>query len=212
MGLKRFITPKLGGLCGILVPFIGLTFVGLAIYFAPWFSWTDNYLSDLGGEVGDRPIWSAEGKASIFLNFGLIIAGAMGVVFSVGVRNIRMLDSSLGRLGTSFLFLDMCALCAVGIFPKSTGFPHALASVAFFFLIPFSLLLIGIEVKKSPEKILGLFVIFLAVIAFLSFPLFLLPRPWGGNAIIEMFAAVLISVFTFVFGIGLLNDRFEWQK
>lgn len=209
MELKRLITPKIGGLCAVLGPVIGLTFVGVAIYYAPWFSWTDNYLSDLGGEVGDRPIWSAEGNASIFLNVGLIIAGAMGVVFSLIVRNIRILDTSLGRLGTSFLFLDMCALCAVGIFPKSTGFPHGLASVAFFFLIPFSLLLIGIETTKSPKKTLGWFITFLGIASLLSFPLFLLPRPWGGNAIIEIFASLLISTFTVIFGIGLLRDRFE---
>lgn len=209
-GLKRLISPKIGGLCGVLGPIIGLTFVGASIYFAPWFSWTDNYLSDLAGDVGERPIWSALGKESLIFNVGLIIAGILGIVFAANIREIPMLDTPLGRLGTLLFFLDMVALCAVGIFPKTTGFPHAVASVSFFFLVPLSLLFIGTEVRRWHEKILGWFVTLLGVIALCLAPLFFIPQPWGSNAIAEMFPTILISAFAIVFGTRLLKGEFEF--
>lgn len=209
-GLKRLISPKVGGLCGVLGPIIGLTFIGAAIYFAPWFSWTDNYLSDLAGDIGERPIWSALGKESLIFNFGLIIAGIMGIVFAANIREIPMLDTPLGRLGTLLFFLDMVALCAVGIFPKTTGFPHAVASVSFFLLVPLYLLFIGTVVRRSPEKTLGWFITLLGVIALCLAPLFVIPRPWGSNAIAEIFPAILMAVFAMIFGTRLLKGKFEF--
>ena len=61
-------TPKIVGLCGILSPIIGFIFISIAIQSAPWFSWTENWISDLGGFEGDRPIYSAKGTESILLN------------------------------------------------------------------------------------------------------------------------------------------------
>ncbi|MEE9152300.1 MAG: hypothetical protein V3U20_10790, partial [Thermoplasmata archaeon] len=77
MTQKSFVSLRTAGICGILSPLIAFTCIGLAILYSPWFSWTDNWLSDLGGFPGERPVWSAHGLSSILFNTGLIIAGIL---------------------------------------------------------------------------------------------------------------------------------------
>ncbi len=211
MSSKQFIPPKVAGLCGILGPIIGFASIGLAVYCASWFSWTENWLSDLGGTPGERPIWSARGTASVIFNVGLLLAGILGIIFATAVRKIRMLDTPLGRIGTLLFLLDMFALCAIGIFPESTGTPHSVVSFIFFLLIPLSLLPIGSTIRKTSEKNLGLYVTLLGAMSLCLSPLLYISRPWGGNAIAEMFPCILTSMFSIVFGIGLLRDKFEFE-
>lgn len=207
--------PKLlrfAGLCGVLVPIIAFIFIALAIYYAPWFSWTENWLSELAGTRGEKPIWAARGVASLLFNIGIIIAGILGLVCAIAVRRIRILGSSLGRLGTLLLIIDMLALCAVGIFPLTTGYLHELVSFVFFILVPLSLIPIGTELRKTPEKNFGWFVTPLGIISLCSFPLLFVSQPWGGNAIIEMIPAVSLSVCAIFFGVSLLKGKFDLKE
>lgn len=206
MGSKQLILLKVAGLCGVLAPIIAYACIGVAISLSPWFSWTENYLSDLAGMVGETPLWAARGTASVIYNVGLTIAGIMHIVFAIGIRKSRMLNTRLGRLGTSFLFLAMCALFAVGIFPEPTGLLHGLAAYTFFFSVPSFLLPIGTVARKSSEKTLGWFTTLLGAISLCSLPILFIPRPWGGNAIANMFQSVSQSSFEIVFGIKLLKQ------
>ena len=209
MGIKKLL--KLAGFCGILSPIIAFTCIGFAIFYSPWFSWTENWLSDLGGMVGEKPIWAARGVASIIFNIGLILAGIFGMMFTFGFIKSGILTTNVGRLGASFLILCTCALCAIGIFPETTGSPHTVASVIFFFSVPLSLLFIGITIKKF-KKTLGLLVIILGVISLVISPFLLIPRPWGSNAIIEMVPSTMIAIFIVVFGIKLLMQASKITK
>jgi hypothetical membrane protein len=209
MNSKNPILIKISGLCGIFSPIVGFICIALAIYFSDWFSWTENWLSDLGGIPGETPIWAARGISSIIFNGGLIIAGIMGFVFAYAIRKIRILNTRLGRIGTLLIILDMCALCAIGIFPETTGNLHTLVSVMFFFLGAISLLVIGISLRKSSEKTLGGFVTLLCIISICSFPFIFVSRPWGSNAIIEMVPIISISIFAIIFGIQLIKGKFE---
>lgn len=209
MNSKKPILIKISGFCGLFSPIVGFICIALAIYYSDWFSWTENWLSDLGGIPGETPIWAARGISSIIFNGGLFIAGIMGFVFAFAIRKIRILNTRLGRIGTLLIILDMFALCAIGIFPETTGDLHTLVSVMFFFLGAISLIVIGISLRKSSEKTLGRFVTLLSLISFCSFPFIFVSRPWGSNAIIEMFPIVSISIFAIVFGISLIKGRFE---
>ena len=209
MSSKQPTLLKAAGLCGVLGPIFAFTCIALAICHSPWFAWTENWLSDLGGMVGEKPIWAARGTASVIFNIGLIITGMMGFVFATTIRKIRMLNTRLGRIGTLLVILDMFALCATGIFPETTGFLHTFVSIVFFFLVSLSLLSIGTVTRKSSEKTLGWFVTLLGAISLCSLPLLLIPRPWGSNAIAEMFSIVSIAAFALVFGISLLKGKFE---
>jgi len=200
---------RIAGLCGVFAPIIAFTCIAIAIYYSTCFTWTGNWLSDLGGMAGEKPIWAARGIASVIFNVGLIITGIMGVVFATAIRRTRMLNTRLGRIGTLLLVLDMSALCAVGIFPETTGNLHALVSSIFFFLVALSLLAIGTVMRKASEKTLGWFVTLLGAISLCSLPLLLIPQPWGSNAVAEMFSIVSIAVFAIVFGISLLKGKIE---
>lgn len=212
MNSKQPILLKVAGLCGVLVPVVAFTFIGFAIYYSPWFTWTGNWLSELAGTAGERPIWAARGIASVLFNVGIIIAGIMGLICAIAVRKIRILNTHLGRLGTLLLFIDMLALCAIGIFPITTDYLHEAVSFVFFILVPLSLIPIGTVSRRTSEKTFGWFMTLLGVISLCSFPLLFIPQPWGGNAIIEMIPSVSISACAIVFGISLLKGKFDLEK
>ena len=96
----------MAGICGILAPIIAFGCIGIAILLSPWFSWTESWLSDLGGSPKDRPIWAAHGIASILFNSGLVIAGILGICFAIGMRKSGLLNTPLGSAGILILFIN----------------------------------------------------------------------------------------------------------
>ena len=208
MSSKRPISIKISALCGIIGPILGFIFISCSIYLSDWFYWTENWLSDLGGIPENTSIWASRGIASIIFNIGLILSGLIGVIFANSLRMIHILNNNKGRIGVFLLILDMFALCFIGIFPETTGYLHTFVSVLFFFLIALSLLIIGNVLRKQSMGKLGKFIIILGLISFCSFPFFAIPRPWGNNAITELIPIISLSIFTILFGISLIKDKF----
>jgi hypothetical membrane protein len=208
MNSKQPLLVKIGGLCGVLGPVVVFTCIALAISYSPWFTWTGNWISDLGGMAGETPVWAARGIASIIFNTGLIIAGAMGVMFANAMRKTSMFKSRLGHLGTLLLVFTMATLCAIGVFPEPIGFLHTFVSSVFFILITLSLLFIGTAMRTASEQPVWWFVTFLGGITLCSLPFLLIPRPWGGHAIAEMVPIGSLTVFALVLGSGLLMGKF----
>ncbi|KYK21781.1 hypothetical protein AYK24_03230 [Thermoplasmatales archaeon SG8-52-4] len=209
MSKNQPISIRISALCGILGPIIGLIFITLSIYYSSWFNWTENWLSDLGGIPGDPSIWASRGIASIIFNNGLVVSGIIGVIFASSLRKIKILNNRNGRIGRSLFILDMFTLCTVGIFPETTGYLHTVVSLIFFFLIAISLLLIGNVLRYSSLKKIGGFFSILGIFSLCSFPFFLIPRPWGSNAIIEMIPIISISIFSIIFGHAILKNKFD---
>lgn len=194
---------KITAFFGLITPltiFLGIT---LSIYFSPDFSWTNNYLSDLAGFSGDTPIWSANGFSSIIFNLTFILGGFFGTIFSLGLIKSRILIKCLCRTGSLFLVLNMIFLILIGIFPLTTGIFHIIVSYIFFTLVPLFLFSLGYNLRKTGEKKLGMASIVLGFITIFSFPLFPLSRPWGQNAIVEMFSLISISTFIIIFSLRL---------
>jgi hypothetical membrane protein len=185
---KRAIKLRVAGVCGVLNPIIVLTSILLAIYYSPWFSWTENALSDLG----------VQGTAAILFNSSLVVGGFLTIIFAIGLREI-LLNKTLGRIGTLILILDAAVLCAIGIFPETAGDIHLYVSVAFFVLLPISLFLIGATMMQEPsERKLGLFTIIAGVAAATVWMV-----PWRAVAIPEIIAVLAVSVWSIVLGIRL---------
>jgi len=186
LSLKRAITLRTAGICGVLTPIIVLTSILLAIYYSPWFSWTENALSDLG----------VQGIAAILFNPSLIVGGILTIIFAIGLREF-LLNKTLGRIGTLVLILDAAMLCAIGIFPETAGVIHRYVSVAFFVLLPISLFLIGVAMMQEPsERKLGLFTIIAGIAAATVWML-----QWRAAAIPEIIAVFAASVWSMVLGI-----------
>jgi len=177
---------------GFFAPVAGLSMVLLAVYSAPWFSWTGNALSDLG--VGDT--------APIF-NAGLIVAGFTGIIFALGLGRF-IFTSKVGRAGTIALLFSCISLVSIGVFPESAGRIHYWVSVAFFVSLPVSMfILAGAMVIPDLGRNLPyiLLTVTLAVVAAV---------PWGlphdGVAIPEIISSVAGSAWFFVFGSRLLGS------
>lgn len=187
---KRLV--RVAGVIGLLCPALVLICIGFSIYISPWFSWTDNCLSDLG-----------ESNAAAIFNNGLIVGGVMGMVFAIGLYKSGFFKSKLGHLGLIFFFLGVIALFAIGTFPITTGSLHAYAAFAFFICAPLSMLMGGVSIFGSGNRVLGSSVITLSIIAFL--PLFI-HRLWMYCAIAEMVIIIPVAIFVILFGYKLFKD------
>jgi hypothetical membrane protein len=203
---KEFDLTRFSGLFGILAPVIGLTSIAIAILLLDWFSWTDNYLSDLGGSPDSDCMWGTYGYASVIFNFGLVAAGILGIGFGIGLNQSGRFKNRSGTFGTVFLMLDACMLVGVGLFSETTGAIHTFFSVAFFVMVGFALLFLGMSLFKSSDKKLGWFVFGLLIFGLVSVPLFLLPKPIGSNAIAEIIPIISASIFSIFFGYKLFSE------
>lgn len=205
MGLEKSNFIKFAGICGILLPIIVFSFIGISIYLYSDFSWFENWLSELAGEPGEDPIWAARGLSSIMFNAGIILAGLFGLILVSALWRLSLLDSKIGRIGKIFLLIDILALISIGVFPNTTGIYHSVASVLFFFFVPLALVPLGIEFRKNKENKIGNSVILLGVLSFFSFPLFLIPEPLGSNALVEMIPSTSLAISSVIFGVYLLR-------
>lgn len=197
---------KLGGICGIIAPFIALACIGIAAGLTPWFSWTDNFLSDLAGPSNSR------NAAFPIFNTGLIIAGLLGMFFGWAIWESRMLKHLLGKLAAVLLVIDMMFLWAIGVFPMSSGAPHDIAAFSFFVLLPIVQLLIGLSLYMSSEKKIGLIMLLMAVVSFMAITLFFIPQPVGSNAIAEIIPAISLAISSLVLGLHLFKHLGTTQK
>jgi hypothetical membrane protein len=180
-------------LCGLLFLLFPVVCTLAAISLSPGFSLKENWLSDLAGLPGERPIWSARGFPSVLFNLGLVAGGAAGAVFAAGVRKEGR------KIGGTLLFLCSLSQGFVGMFPETVYHPHMAASVSLFFLIPLSLLFLAVGEKS---RLRWAFTFFFCLSLVASLLLLAVPRPWGKNAIAESLswmslgASVLLASFT----------------
>jgi len=177
---------------GFFAPAAGLSMVLIAVYSAPWFSWTRNALSDLG--VGDT--------APVF-NSGLIVAGLFGIVFALGLGRF-IFTSKSGRAGTIAMMFSCIALVSIGIFPESAGRIHYWVSVAFFVSLPISMFILAGAMAISDFRRNMPFILLTVILAVVA------AVPWGlphdGVAIPEIISSVAGSVWFCVFGWRLLGS------
>lgn len=199
--MKRVMISRIPGLCGVVGPLLILSVTLIAISQYDSFSWTENWLSDLGVDQ--------DAVAALF-NLGLIICGALTAIFAIGLKG-TLPRSTRGSVGAITLFLGALALCSAGAFRSTVGVEylvHYYTSGLFFALVIISLLLIGSAMMQEPsERNLGLFVfitglftctagIALVVIDELS--------PWGG-AIPEFLISLGASVCYIILGVRLFK-------
>jgi len=181
---------KIAGFCGILIPIVIFTFIGLAISQSPWFRWTDHALSDLG----------VEGISAFLFNNGIILSGILAFVFSLGL--IKELSNKAG----AYLFsLSSLALIGIGIWPENIDTLHSITSAAFFVLIALFLIVTGFTIKQDQfERSMGSLAIIFAVLAIGSTAFLIF---WKGIAIPESFSCFPAFVWCMIFGIKMTNVK-----
>ncbi len=192
--MNNFISPKVAGICGIIAAVVSLSSIFIAISVSPWFTWTGSWLSDLG-----RTIF----PSAVIFNNGLITAGILGVIFSIGIRRLKAFSGEQAEWGLAMLFLATLSLSFVGFYPVEAGMLHTLASFLFFVFSIFTLILMGNVLRKSHHGY-GHFILLLGICSAVSFPFFFFERPWGMNAVVEMVSSVSMSVFILTYSIHIL--------
>ena len=193
---KKF--SALAGLCGVLVPLIGLGTVFLAVSYSPNFNWTINWISDLAGiyvspMFPSRPDVSTPTTAMI-LNTGLLLSGIFSFLFAIGLWNSMKIPS--GRIGSLIIIIASIALFNIGLFPEPTGIPHVIASLSYFILAPIGILYIGAALMDSGHKPLGYSMLILGIIGII----FGGPLVYFG-AIPELISIISVSIFLLIIGI-----------
>jgi hypothetical membrane protein len=179
---------RIAGICGILIPVVMFTCLGLSIASSPWFTWTQHALSDLGIQTN---------TAALF-NYGMILGGILALIFSIGL--IKILSN---KIGAYILALSSVALIGIGLFPETIFTIHFITSASFFVLLTFALLIIGLTIKQNPfERIMGLLALVLAVIA-ISSTAFLFHM--DGIAITEAFTCFPAFIWCFIVGIKMMR-------
>jgi hypothetical membrane protein len=142
---------RVAGICGILIPVVIFTCLGLSLASSPWFTWTQHALSDLG----------ISKDTEVLFNFGMVIGGILTLIFSFGLR--KMLSN---KTGAYILALSSLALIGIGLFPETIFALHFITSASFFVLLTIALLIIGITINhNSFERSIGIPALAIALIA-----------------------------------------------
>lgn len=149
-----------------------MLFIGVSIYLAPWFSWSQNALSDLGNVVNSE-------VAALF-NFGLLLAGFFVTLYSLTVFQ------KYAKKTSYFLFFTGLFLQFIAMFDEVYGSLHFVVSVLFFV----SLTLASISYCVEKKSFLAGFA---SIIGFMSWLLFGLDVYSSGIAVPEAISSVAAS-------------------
>jgi hypothetical membrane protein len=171
---------RLLGSFGIITPLVGFSTILIAIRSAPWFSWTENALSDLG----------VSGVTAIIFNFGLMITAACFMAFSIGLY-YHTKDSLVGHAGSITLVAASLFLFGIGLFPETIKPYHFFFSVAFFIALPISLLILSSYMAISGNTKLAYSSLAMGIISILVW----IPK-WDGVAIPETISALSTSLIS----------------
>ena len=209
MTTKHLISLRTCGLCALISTIIFFICISLSISLSPWFSWTDHFLSEIAGSFGQTSTTAARGFASIIFNSGLILAGLIGILFALLIRKTKLFQSKIGRVGTFVLFIDMTALCGVGIFPITYFHMHYFFTVLLFCLIPICLFILAHEIGKLYGKKWWLIVNLISIISLCAPCMFLFTPNLSGydKAIGEMVMLCSLYLTFIILGIKLVNTK-----
>ncbi|MFX1362692.1 MAG: DUF998 domain-containing protein [Promethearchaeota archaeon] len=156
-GFYGIIKPKTAAYLGIIGPIWALVSIFISIALSPWFSWTNNALSDLGNY--------ATSSVAILYNSGLIIAAICAMIFALGLY-AKERQKIAGKIGIVFLFVTAISLLGVAVFSEDFGSIHYYFSVALFALFIITCFILGthyFSVVKT--KWLGILSFIIAIIS-----------------------------------------------
>ena len=157
---------RTAGVCGVLSTIFVLIWLPVMLSFVSRFSYTQNWISDLGG-MGSPPFGRPNMTAQLtvlMLTIMLAVVGPLKTVFAIGLVH----DASTTKNGASTTWYRYAAVCALvssistilmGVFTESTfgGVPHLVFALAAFLLLVAAAILIGFSYRKSGITWLGNF-------------------------------------------------------
>lgn len=168
------------GLLGIVLFWL---IVLVSVILNPWFIFTRDAFSDLGGP---------QANASYIYNYGLVMLGVMLFLFSLWLASRA--EDKLGLIGASWLMIASIFLSLIGIYPSGTR-PHTFISSWFFIhswlsMIPF--LIQGFLSKNKKDVIVFSSLFILSLLIAYIVEIFV---GWPSVAVLEAFGVVVIDFY-----------------
>jgi hypothetical membrane protein len=175
----------------MVTPVLAFTCILTAIASYPAFSWTNNALSDLGVIAG---------VTGPLFNFGLYSSGLFALNFAVfGLFNY-LGGRWVGKVGAAVFAAAGLALMGIGFFPENVVPTHYLFSVAFFVLLPISLLVLTGAFAFKRRTRMALYTLAVAVVAALPWILYFSVHYVSGVAIPEAVSGLAGGAWAVVLG------------
>jgi hypothetical membrane protein len=187
---------RMSGVCGVFAPVLAFAFILSAVASYPQFSWVDNALSDLG---------VVSGVTSVLFNSGLIVGGVLCFVFATGLF-VFLGKRAVNRIGAFVLVLVSLALVGIGVFPESVPPVHYFVSVAFFVLLPVSMLFVVAGFWLAGHVRMTVFTFLVAVVAAAPWVVLFSVRYVSGVAIPEFVSGLAGAVWVMVLSGKMLSQ------
>lgn len=121
-------------LLGVVGPLVAYFFIAVSIILSPWFSWSDNALSDLGHAV--------RSDVAPLFNFGLLLAGFFIMIYSITAFRKH------AKYTSYCLLISALLLQLIATFDEVYGSLHFSVSVLFFVSLGFASVIYTVERKS----------------------------------------------------------------
>jgi len=173
----------IGSIVGVALPvFFGIMWAAAVVVNGHWVL-GEHTLSELGGNVPSRWIF----------NTAAIVAGLMGVDFSVGLM-MRLTPSKTGRAGGALLAIASIGLITVGLFPIDTGGSHTLATIVFFGFAALAAFVLLYPVYRWVGAKGVPFIVLVAAIALSFASMVLTPLPFAEAIAVASLMAMVLTM------------------
>lgn len=176
---------KAGGLAGIAGPAIAMSLVLYSVSISSWFTWQGNSLSDLGVS-----------SAAVYFNSGLIIEGALNLLFACAVWS-AVGWTGLKHVAGPLFGVSGVSLGFVGVFTEHSGSLHGDFALGFFILYPLSLIALALIMRRE-GPFFALVSAVTGIVALVA--IFGTPHRSGALAIPEILEASILSIWTVATG------------
>ncbi|MCG2879960.1 MAG: DUF998 domain-containing protein [Vulcanisaeta sp.] len=167
---------------GIIAVILAWVVIAVSISVNPWFVFTKNAFSDLGGPYATDP-W--------IYNYGLIITSVFVDLYSINL--LLTSRNKVESFASAFVFVAGLFLALIGIYHAGTR-PHVFVSTWFFVQMDMALIALGIGSLMGGDRGLGLFSLLLGVLA----PIPALLIPWPSAATEEAYGIVIIDIWVVI--------------
>jgi len=166
---------------GIVAAILAWLVIIASVSINPWFVFTKNAFSDLGGPAATDP-W--------LYNYGLIAVAIFTFMYGAYLAAIN--EEKIEVIGSSFVMVASIFLALIGIFHEGT-YPHVFVSTWFFVQFDIAILTCGIGLLTRMKK-LGISMILLFLVA----TLVAVVVPWPSAATIEAWGISAIDVWVII--------------
>ncbi len=151
----------------------------LSIAYNPWFSFTRDAFSDLGGAGASQP-W--------IYNYGLMITALFATLFSVFL--VDAAKNKVEMVGGALMLVAGIFLALIGVYHSGT-MPHTFVSSWFFVQADLAIIVWGAGLIIEKRNALGAASVVMGVVG----PLLAEAVRWPSAAVVEAYGIILISAW-----------------